>query len=182
VPAKDKRQPIIVYHGRWNSLHNFSAEELPHEVSPTFHAGTRQAALDRIRDTIPRDLKNSQETIYKYEIHPKDLSILRYTDPIYRAEWVDDPTYVKDALTPQLDVEGLYIQSDPGNKIKPYTNLAEDRGSTSYRIPSKLVTLGKVRHLGIQFRGYNPDIEDPKSNVQAVEETIGKDDQWWEYK
>ena len=168
---------IIVYHGRWNSLRSLGMEELPHEARDTFHAGTRRAALHRIRDTTPRDPSNSQPTIYKYELHPKDVGMVRYTDSTYKKEWGDE-TGIKEAHSPQLDVE----QGDPGNKARQYTNLAEDKGSTSYRIPSNLVTLGKVRHLGVQFEGYNPDIEDPKSNVQAVEDTLGNDDQWWEYK
>ena len=174
---KDKRQPITVYHGRWNSLRSMGMEELPHEARDTFHAGTRRAALHRIRDTIPRDPSNSQATIYKYELHPKDVSMVRYTDSVYKKEWGDE-TGIKGAHSPQLDVE----QGDPGNKARQYTNLAEDKGSTSYRIPSNLVTLGKVRHLGVQFEGYNPDVEDPTSNVQAVADTLGNDDEWWEYK
>lgn len=178
---KDERQPITVYHGRWNYLRSLGMEELPHEVSDTFHAGTRRAAIHRIRDTTPRDPSDSQPTIYKYELHPKDVSMLRYTDSVYKKEWGDEKA-IKGAHSPQLDVEGLYTQSDPGSKAKQYTNLAEDKGSTSYRIPSKLVTLGKVRHLGVQFEGYNPDVEDPTSNVQAVEDALGNDDEWWEYK
>ena len=178
---KDKRQPITVYHGRWNSLRSLGMEELPHEARDTFHAGTRRAALHRIRDTTPRDPSNSQPTIYKYELHPKDVSMVRYTDSTYKKEWGDE-TGIKEAHSPQLDVEGLYIQSDPGGKAKQYTNLAEDKGSTSYRIPSNLVSLGKVRHLGVQFEGYNPDVEDPTSNVQAVEDSLGNGDEWWEYK
>ena len=178
---EDKRQPITVYHGRWNSLYSLGQEELPHEVGKTFHAGTRRAALQRISDTIPRDPSKSQATIYKYELHPKDVSMLRYTDSVYRKEWGDDKR-IKEAYSPELNVEGLYIQSDAGNKAKQYTNLAEDKGSTSYRIPSNLVSLGKVRHLGVQFEGYNPDVEDPTSNVQAVADTLGNDDEWWEYK
>ena len=174
---KDKRQPITVYHGRWNSLRNLGMEELPHEARDTFHAGTRRAALHRIRDTIPRDPSNSQPTIYKYELHPKDVSMVRYTDSTYKKEWGDE-TGIKETHSPQLDVE----QGDPGGKAKQYTNLAEDKGSTSYRIPSNLVSLGKVRHLGVQFEGYNPDVEDPTSNVQAVEDSLGNGDEWWEYK
>ena len=174
---KDKRQPITVYHGRWNSLRSLGMEELPHEARDTFHAGTRRAALHRIRDTTPRDPSNSQPTIYKYELHPKDVSMVRYTDSTYKKEWGDE-TGIKEAHSPQLDVE----QGDPGGKAKQYTNLAEDKGSTSYRIPSNLVSLGKVRHLGVQFEGYNPDVEDPTSNVQAVEDSLGNGDEWWEYK
>ena len=174
---KDKRQPITVYHGRWNSLRSLGMEELPHEARDTFHAGTRRAALHRIRDTTPRDPSNSQPTIYKYELHPKDVSMVRYTDSTYKKEWGDE-TGIKEAHSPQLDVE----QGDPGGKAKQYTNLAEDKGSTSYRIPSNLVSLGKVRHLGVQFEGYNSDVEDPTSNVQAVEDSLGNGDEWWEYK
>ena len=174
---KDKRQPITVYHGRWNSIRSLGMEELPHEARDTFHAGTRRAALHRIRDTTPRNPGESQATIYKYELHPKDVSMVRYTDSTYKKEWGDE-TGINEAHSPQLDVE----QGDPGGKAKQYTNLAEDKGSTSYRIPSNLVSLGKVRHLGVQFEGYNPDVEDPTSNVQAVEDSLGNGDEWWEYK
>lgn len=179
---KDTRQPITVYHGRWNSIRSMGMEELPHEVSDTFHAGTRRAALDRISGTMPRNPHDSQATIYKYELHPKDVSMLRHTDSVYKKEMSDLNLRIlwgiKGAHSPQLDVE----QGDPGNKARQYTNLAEDGGSTSYRIPSNLVSLGKVRHLGVQFEGYNPDVEDPTSNVQAVADTLGNDDEWWEYK
>ena len=153
--AKDKIKPIVVHHGRWNSIY-VSKPPLPHEVSDTFHAGTQRSALDRIRDTTPRDPSKSQPTIYTYEIHPKDISKLRYTDSVYKKEW-GDATGIKEAYSPELNVEGLLLEVErttPETVIKKYTNLAEDKGSTSYRIPSNLVNLGKVRHLGIQFLDY----------------------------
>ena len=165
--AKSKNTPIIAYHGTWTSAY-------PHSVGgDTFHVGTRKAALDRIRDTMPRNPKQAE--IHKYEIDPSAVSMLNYTDPEFHPSWVaSGASKAVNSSSSALQVNA----GDVGTKAKKYTNLVEDKGSTSYQVPTHLVKSGMVRHLGIQFEGYNPDTDDPASDVRVVE----GDDDYWEYK
>lgn len=166
MPRK-KEESIIVYHGTWTGRH-------PHIVADNvFHAGTRKAALDRLRDNMPRNPKQAE--IHKYEINPNAVSMLTYSDPEFHPSWVS-PTagHAVNSSSSALHVNAGII----GTKAKKYINLIEDKGSTSYQIPTQLVKTGMVKHLGVQFEGYNPDTEDPNSDVRQVEE----DPSFWEYK
>ena len=158
----------IVYHGTW-------AGEKPHQVSKgVFHAGTRKSATERIRDiSSPRN--NKQAEIHKYEIDPSVVSMLNYTDPQF------DPSWVSSTASNSVKASSSALRVNAGSvgtRAKKYTNLIEDKGSTSYQIPSDLVKTGMVRHLGVQFLGHNPDTKDPNSDVRLVE----GDSDYWEYK
>jgi hypothetical protein len=58
-------------------------------------------------------------------------------------------------------------------RIYPYKNVREDRGSTSYVIPSGFV--GKhVKHLGVQFQGLHVDsYEDYDAVMGGISSMLG---------
>lgn len=184
------RRGIVVYHGTLS-------EQAPHRVfqrEGVFHAGTRKAAIDRLLDQDAlqigdEDLDVSQPQLHAYEIMPDaPMSMLTYSDPIYEGsieltpEWQQhvqkQPDWLEIQRHKKYASEELQVNRGKNtNIIKKYTNLVEHPGSTSYQIPVHLVS-SKVRHLGVQFYGYNPDVEDPTSDVELVP----GDSNWWRYK
>lgn len=166
MPRK-KEEPLIVYHGTWTG-------KKPHLVADgSFHAGTRKSALDRITHTVPRNPKQAE--IHKYEVDPSVVSMMTYTDPQF------DPSWVSPTASPSVNASSSELRVNAGSvgtRAKKYINLIEDKGSTSYQIPNHLVNSGMVKHLGVQFEGYNPDTDDPNSDVRRVE----GDPDFWEYK
>jgi len=121
----------IVYHGT-------HSEEAPHTYGEPFHAGTIAAAYDRLADeSMNGMLEAPTSRIHKYEIADDA--------PTSRGTWADPMDDYSDGPT----VVPEYNQK----RIYPYKNAREDRGSTSYVIPSDFV--GKhVKHLGIQFQHF----------------------------
>ena len=115
----------IVYHGSFS-------EEPPHMYGETFHTGTLQAAHDR--------LDEAQEwgglaSIYKYRISDSaPTSRATWADPLH--DYADGPTVV-----PEYNQKRIY----------PYKNAVEDKGSTSYVVPSNFVG-NHVQYLGVQFQ------------------------------
>lgn len=174
-----KRRGITVYHGTLS-------EQAPHNVfqhAGAFHAGTRKAAVDRLIDQDalqPGDegLEVSQPQIHVYEIMPDTpVSMLTYSDPDYGLSDID---YTKPAVAKVAKYSSKGLLVNRGNitrSIKKYKNLIEDPGSTSYLIPTQMVP-NRIRHLGTQFYGYNPDVEDPASDVELVQ----GDSNWWQHK
>ena len=125
----------IVYHGTWSS-------RPPHEYGASFHVGTEQSARDRLSsmEGIPEDGGHFQ-AIHAYEIFSDEqISPKMYSDPhagdTYGDIWGDKPR----SPLPKSH-----------NKIVQYLNDHEDRGSTSYVIPSKMVKSGMIKHLGAQW-------------------------------
>ena len=185
-----KRRGIVVYHGTL-------VEQAPHRVPQPegiFHAGTRKSAIDRLQDQEalqPGDeyLDVAQPQIHVYEIeHDAPMSMMHFSDPIYEGSSALDaegqevmnnvPDWVAMQRHKKYSSEELQVnRGDVTKRIKKYTNIVEDPGSTSYQIPANLVST-KVRHLGAQFHGYNPDVEDPSSDVELVP----GDPDWWQYK
>lgn len=120
----------IVYHG------TLSAEP-PHEYGYPFHAGTLRAAQDRLDDEIQHGADEATGGIAS--IHAYEVSD---TAPTSRRVW-QDPMFGED--------DKQLVPEHKENRIYPYKNSREDRGSTSYVIPSNFV--GKhVKHLGVQFQ------------------------------
>ena len=121
----------IVYHGT-------ASEHPPHMYGEPFHAGTLTAAYDRMDDeSMNGMLDEPTQRIHKYEISDDAPTSRRiWSDPLNENH--DDPPIVPE-----------YSQK----RIYPYKNEREDKGSTSYVIPSSFV--GKhVKHLGIQFQHF----------------------------
>ena len=122
----------IVYHGTLS-------EEAPHEHGFPFHAGTLRAANDRLDDEIQHGVDWDSAERGVASIHAYEISD---TAPTSRRTW-QDPMFYTD--------EGMAVPEHKENRIYPYENDREDRGTTSYVIPSGFV--GKhVKHLGVQFQ------------------------------
>lgn len=83
--------------------------------------------------------------------------------PMSRRVW-DDP------MAGSYGVEGDKRRSVPEyneKRLYPYKNAREDRGSTSYVIPSGFV--GRhVKHLGVQFQDLHASGEDYDSVMNAI--------------
>ena len=121
----------IVYHGT-------HSDEAPHAYGEPFHAGTLNAAYDRLEDEQTNGIMEAPTSrIHKYEIAD--------SAPTSRAVW-NDP----------LDEDGdgpNFVPEYNQKRIYPYKNTREDKGSTSYVIPSDFVG-NHVKHLGIQFQHF----------------------------
>jgi hypothetical protein len=128
----------IVYHAT-------HSDEAPHAYGEPFHAGTLNAAYDRLEDEqsngmLAEMMLNKEwatSRIHKYEIADNA--------PTSRGTWADPLDDYRDGPT----VVPEYSQK----RIYPYKNTREDRGSTSYVIPSDFVG-NHVKHLGIQFQHF----------------------------
>lgn len=121
----------IVYHGT-------HSDEAPHAYGEPFHAGTLTAAYDRLADEQTNGMMEEPTSrIHKYEIAD--------SAPTSRGTWADPLDDYRDGPT----VVPEYSQK----RIYPYKNTREDRGSTSYVIPSDFVGT-HVKHLGIQFQHF----------------------------
>lgn len=147
----------IVYHGTLTG-------KAPHMVygNQMFHAGTKEAALDRILHTIESEEFKQEDP--KTDVYvPGSAQIHAYeiqeSAPISKRVF-GDPT--DDNPVPEGNIR----------KIHRYKNEVEDYGSTSLVIPTKFVG-GHVRHLGPQFsnnldnvinkaRQYTTDVEHKK--------------------
>jgi hypothetical protein len=125
----------IVYHGTFS-------DEPPHVYGNPFHAGTVSAAYDRIHGEIQNAGAGGEDEA-TYRIHKYEISD---NAPTSRKTW-DDPG---DGFThgpndvPQSNQQRVY----------PYKNRYEDKGSTSYVVPSNFVG-NHVKHLGIQFQHFS---------------------------
>lgn len=128
----------IVYHAT-------HSDEAPHSYGEPFHAGTLNAAYDRLEDEQSNgmlaeamlDKEWATSRIHKYEIAD--------SAPTSRAMW-NDPL--------DEDGDGLnFVPEYSQKRIYPYRNRYEDKGSTSYVIPSDFVGT-HVKHLGIQFQHF----------------------------
>lgn len=146
----------IVYHGTWSP-------RPPHEYGSSFHAGTEQSARDRLfsGEGIPEG-EGHRQAIHAYEISSDEqISPKMHSDPhagdTYENIWGDGP---RNPLPKR------------SNKIVQYLNDHEDRGSTSYVIPSRMVREGMVKHLGAQW-DIDPDDERNAPIVGAYKAMIG---------
>ena len=125
----------IVYHGTFS-------DEPPHTYGEPFHTGTMAAAYDRI-DTEIQDNGAGLKSEPTFRIHKYEISD---NAPTSRATWNDpanDYGYGPNVV-PEFNQKRIY----------PYSNAYEDKGSTSYVIPSNFVG-NHVKHLGIQFQHFS---------------------------
>lgn len=124
----------IVYHG---TVEN----EPPHVHGFPFHAGSKRAAQERIDDEISHGMSVDEPTRVTASYHAYEIDD---ESPMSKRTW-QDPMFYQD--------ERKAVPEHKENRIYPYTNEREDRGSTSYVIPSSFV--GKhVKHLGVQFKEF----------------------------
>lgn len=136
----------IVYHGTFS-------QEAPHAYNEPFHAGTLRSAYDRLDEA---EELGGVEAVHGYEISDNaPTSRKMWADPL--DDYDDSPTQV-----PEYNQKRIY----------PYKNTVEDKGSTSYVIPSKFVG-NHVKHLGVQFQA----LAGPGGQVigQAMQQMVGGD-------
>lgn len=121
----------IVYHGTVSNA-------APHEHGYPFHAGTLRAANDRLDDEISHgvDWEDGSDTprLAIGQIHAYEISD---SAPTSKKTW-EDPMFYEN--------ETKAVPEHKENRIYPYSNAQEDRGSTSYVIPSGFVG-NHVKHL-----------------------------------
>lgn len=125
----------IVYHGTFG-------DKPPHVYGTPFHAGTMSAAYDRI-DAEMSDAGAGLTSEPTYKIHKYEILD---NAPTSRKMW-DDPG---DGFTHGPNAVPEFNQK----RIYPYKNEFEDKGSTSYVIPSNFAG-NHVKHLGIQFQHFS---------------------------
>ena len=140
----------IVYHGTFSG-------GAPHEYGGTFHAGTMRSTDDRAND---QTMYGEVEEPAIRQVHAYEISD---DAPASKKMW-KDPTF--------YEGETGVVPEHKDNRIYPYVNELEDRGSTSYVIPSGFV--GKhVKHLGVQFQGFHGNDEQHDTMMNAVSTMVG---------
>ena len=146
----------IVYHATLS-------DDPPHVYGEPFHAGTYRSAHDRLDDEITYGVDWQPEnekypnlgvgTIHEYEVSDKA--------PTSRRTW-EDPMY--------FDDESKAVPEHKQNRIYPYKNEREDKGATSYVIPSNFVG-NHVKHLNKEQFLIN-DIHDRGDTVYNTMSTM----------
>lgn len=138
----------IVYHG---TVEPFA----PHAWGHPFHAGTMNAAKDRLNDEINHGMDWAEIGAGIAAVHGYEIS---NNAPTSRRVW-------EDPMLPET--EGREVPEHKENRIYTYQNAVEDRGSISYVIPSSFV--GKhVKHLGVQFQYVIGEKEDENAVMNAI--------------
>lgn len=141
-----------------NTISAFHNPTHSYKPKPGFHAGTINAALERVAflkvGDLESDIDLGYEPSYKaymhaYEVPKKLVSLMTFEDP-------DNQAY--DEVTTANDyVEALQVKEHRTDKVNKYINRWEDKGSLSYVIPHNLVQRGGVRHLNTQQFEIHPD-------------------------
>lgn len=135
---------------RFKVFHGSYSDKPPHEYETnTFHAGTYEAAMDRLataeQEAADVGLAKVFALVEKPKMHMYEVrvqpSMLTYEDP-------HEPYYARNGYTPDLSVGDDDV---PSNIIKKYINRFEDKGSLSFVIPNHFVEKGYVKYLGNQF-------------------------------
>ena len=152
----------IVYHGTFE-------EHAPHEYGGTFHAGTLRATDDRSYDQI---MGGEVEEPAIRQVHAYEISD---DAPVSRRTWGDPDVGFLRASWERDGEDGPPTPEVPEhkeNRIYPYKNAREDRGSTSYVIPSGFVG-NHVKHLGVQFQGFHGNDEQHDTMMNAISTMVG---------
>ncbi len=131
----------VVHHGRWYS--NTLDPQDTHESG--FHAGTWQSALDRLSGNLdeesswrdPGDIMNAE--VHSYAVPNNLIDQKMWNDPMTRRPSAE--------LTPVDEAPEDVLKQ----KVLPYENEYEDKGSTSFLIHPDLVFSGRIKHLGRQI-------------------------------
>jgi hypothetical protein len=149
----------IVYHGTFS-------EGAPHEYDQTFHAGSMAATDDRSADQM---MGGEVEAPAIRQVHAYEISD---TAPMSRRTWADPDAGFARVVKPEAGGAVPEVPEHKENRIYPYTNIREDRGSTSYVIPSAFVGT-HVKHLGVQFQGLHADDDDYDATMKAISTMLG---------
>lgn len=154
----------IVYHGTLS-------EGAPHTYGGTFHAGTMRAADDRLDDEISHGVDWGAAGVGIASIHAYEIS---KNAPTSRRTWGDPDVGFLRATHEREgeDAPPPEVPEHKENRIYPYKNMREDRGSTSYVIPSGFVG-NHVKHLGKQFQYVVGGKEQETAVMNAVSTMVG---------
>lgn len=149
--VEERRAPIVVHHATWS-------ENAPHEIGPSFHAGTEKSAFDR----LPEALKTAEDyedyspgetitaSIHSYEVPRSLINPVPHKDPDF---WESFNLRHSTTSRKRLNRAPEHLSTDNQKQTIKYTNRYEDKGTLSYVIPSQLVANGRIKHLGSQFAG-----------------------------
>lgn len=140
----------IVYHGTFS-------DQPPHMYGETFHAGTLLSTDDRAADQIDA---GEVEVPAIRQVHKYQITDRAPMSKVLR----EDPMFFKDP--------GMAVPEDRTDKIYPYVNAREDRGSASYVIPSSFVG-DRVKYMGLQFQGLHAEDEDYDTIMNAISTMSG---------
>lgn len=148
----------IVYHGTIEG-------KAPHEHGYPFHAGTQRAASERLDDEISHGMDWDPENTGKPSIGVGQVHAYEISDkaPTSRRTW-QDPMFAED--------ETQAVPEHKQNRIYPYKNEREDRGSTSFVIPSSFVG-GHVKHLNTTQFLINADRNEEATLMNAASTMVG---------
>lgn len=146
--VEERRQPVTVYHGTW-------WEHQPFKMGSSFHAGTERSALDRLPTSLENKLDDYAHesgealtaSVHSYELPRSAINPVLHDDP---DPWQSNRT-LKHSTSSRKRLKRAPEYVNKGNQAIAYVNKFEDKGSTSYVIPSELVYSGRVKHLGTQF-------------------------------
>ena len=148
----------IVYHGTVSS-------GAPHVWGSPFHAGTLRAANERLDDEIEHGVAWDAENKGILAIGIGQIHAYEISDdaPTSRKVW-EDPMFSED--------ESKAVPEHKENRIYPYKNEREDKGLTSYVIPSSFVGT-HVKHLNTTQFLINADKEQESSIMGAISTMAG---------
>jgi hypothetical protein len=141
----------IVYHATFS-------EYAPHEWGEPFHTGTEAATEDRVVDIIQAGEEEGPAIVQRHAYEISD------TAPISRMTWADPDDHPDTGpnVVPEFNTKRIY----------PYKNSREDKGSTSYVIPSDFVG-NHVKHLGVQFQGFVGTDEQHDALMSGISTMVG---------
>ena len=152
--VEERRKPVIAHHSTWLGID-------PHELNAdsSVHAGTMQAAYDRLSDGLGSTMEDSDyesgerldSYMHSYEVPRGSINPTMHMDPHTSSKNVlRHPNTSRKRMPVAPEFLSPY-ENASDTRVVPYTNTFEDKGSTSYVIPSKLINEGRVKHLGSQF-------------------------------
>lgn len=144
----------IVYHGT-------TTEEPPHKHGYPFHAGSRKAAYDRLDDEVNNGFywEDDEPEVLVGQVHAYEISDKA---PTSRRTWED----------PDFHDVSKSVPEHKENRIYPYTNKYEDKGSTSYVVPSKFVG-NHVKHLSTEQFFINTTNEQDDTVYNTMSTMVG---------
>lgn len=139
---------------RFKVFHGSYSDKPPHEYETnTFHAGTYEAAMDRLataeQEAADVGLAKVFALVEKPKMHMYEIrvqpSMLTYDDP-------DAPFgFAKGNVSYNQELAIKNTWGDSPGRVLKYINRYEDPGSLSYVIPIDFVKQGLVHYLGDQF-------------------------------
>lgn len=155
----NEAQKLRVFHMSWDKEPPHSIEVYRQNINTTdaednihpnvLHMGTKKAALGIYRTYL-----------HEYEVDPDVVDPVVHGDAQYMMDMVQtrpdrhqSKAFVKNMSGKQQELWET-LPATPSDALKrnvvlPYRNYAEDIGSISYIVPKRLITQGKVRHVGV---------------------------------